>query len=131
MRRLLETWHLLKEIRYTTFRWKQLALLLLTIISSPIVKNKFSSTRQAMKLTFLVSKVFQKMETLPFTFKRYSALRTSLYFLDEVSGLYYQRCLHVLLGSGATWGRLELKTKNQRNKIQKILNFEFLSKVQV
>ena len=85
------------------------------------------------------------METLPFTFKRYSALRASLYFLDEVSGLYYQRCLHVFLassfgrhfeimsigGSGATWGRLELKTKNQRNKIQKILDFEFLSKVRV
>ena len=52
-----------------------------------------------MKLTFLVSKVFQKMETLPFTFKRYSALRASLYFLDEVSGLYYQRCLHVFLAS--------------------------------
>ena len=30
----------------------------------------------------------------------------------------------IVVGNGATWSRLEAKVKIQKNKIQKILNFE-------
>ena len=42
-------------------------------------------------------------------------------------GNFFEKVYSSLLKrNGATWGRLEPMTKIQKNKIQKILNFEFL-----